>query len=214
MYQNRIHAGEILLNEIVKRGIDKSASFLFAVPRGGVEVAYPMAKALKKPIIPLIVHKIPSSFNRELAIGAISIFGDSYFNELSKTESPEYMEKITKETLKEVKERYKKYGVNFDFEEIKGKEVLLVDDGIATGATLFLAAKGLLKYAPSKIYTVVPVSSADGFELLSTVSTVISPIIDRYFIAVSQYYEEFSQLSEEQTARLIQESSNSATTGA
>jgi len=213
VYQNRIHAGKILLDEIIKRGIH-NASFLFAVPRGGVEVAFPIAGELKKPIIPLIVHKIPASFNSELAIGAISIFGDSYFNELSKTETSEYIEKTTKEALKEVKERFKKYGISFNFEKIRGKEVSLVDDGIATGATLFLAAKGLLKYKPAKIYTVVPVSPLDGFELLSTVSTVISPIIDRYFIAVSQYYEEFSQLSEEQTVKYIQESSNSATTGA
>jgi putative phosphoribosyl transferase len=214
VYQNRIKAGELLLNEIIKRGIDKHASFLFAVPRGGVEVAFPISQGLKKQIILLIVHKIPSSINKELAIGAVSIFGDSYLNELSRAESDAYIQKAIKAALDEVKERFEKYGTKFDFHNIKGKEVLLVDDGIATGATLFLAAKGLAKFEPKKIYTVVPVSSIDGLELLLPISEVISPIVDRYFIAVSQYYAEFSQLSEEQTIKHIQESSKSASTGA
>ncbi len=213
MYQNRIRAGEFLLNKILKRGIDKYASFLFAVPRGGVEIAFPIARSLKKRIIPIIVRKIPASFNKELAIGAVSIFGDSYLSELAKTEENNYIEKEVKETLKEVKEEFKKYGVEFNFNEIKEKEVVLIDDGIATGATLFLAAKGLLKFKPSRVYTIVPVASTDGAELLSSVSEVISPIIDRYFVAVSQYYIQFSQLSEKQTIRYIQESSKFATTG-
>ncbi len=213
MYQNRLQAGEILLKEITKRGIGKRASFLFAVPRGGVETAFPIAQGLKKPIVPIIVHKIPASFNKELAIGAVSIFGDSYLSNVAETEESTYVGKAVKETLKEVKKRFKKYGVEFNFDKIKEKEVILVDDGIATGATLFLAAKGLLKFNPSQIYTIAPIASTDGAKLLSSVSEVISPIIDRDFVAVSQYYIQFSQLSEKQTLGYIQESSKFATTG-
>ncbi len=214
MYQNRIQAGRVLLKEVSDRGIDSDASFLFAVPRGGVEVAYPIALALKMRIIPLIVHKIPASYDKELAIGAVSILGDTHLNEIAKNESIDYLDRVVKETLEEVKKRQRKFGVHFNFERIKGKTVLLVDDGIATGETLYLAASGLKKFEPKKIYVLVPVSSLEGFNLLSAISEVISPIVDPGFVAVSAYFEEFPQLSEEQTKRYIQNSLMFAERGA
>jgi putative phosphoribosyl transferase len=214
VYQNRISAGKVLLKEISERGIDTDASFLFAVPRGGVEVAYPIALALRMPIVPVIVHKVPASYNRELAIGAVSIFGDTHLNEIAKNESIDYLDSAVKETLKDVKMRERKFGVYFDFNKIKDKIVLLVDDGIATGETLFLAATGLKRFNPKKIYVLVPVSSVEGYNLLSAVSEVISLIVDPGFVAVSAYFEEFPQLSEEQTKRYIQNSLMFASNGA
>jgi len=76
LYINRIDAGKILLEEILKRGLATSLSFVFAIPRGGIEVAYPIAEGIGKRIVPVVVHKIPSSINEEFAIGAISVFGD------------------------------------------------------------------------------------------------------------------------------------------
>ncbi|NCO28962.1 MAG: hypothetical protein GW894_06955 [Caldiserica bacterium] len=73
MYINRIDAGKILLEEILKRGLATSLSFVFAIPRGGIEVAYPIAEGIGKRIVPVVVHKIPSSINEEFAIGAISV---------------------------------------------------------------------------------------------------------------------------------------------
>ncbi len=213
MLRNRIEAGRLLLKEIIKRGADRRISFLFAIPRGGVEVAFPVASGLRKQIIPLVVHKIPASYNKELAIGAVSQFGDVHFNELAKTESEDYIEKVVKEVRKEIEGRIKKFGVEFDFSSVKDKELLVVDDGIATGETLYLAVKGLLRFKPSVVHIAVPVSSAEGFEKLSEIADVISLVIDRYFYAVSVYYEEFPQLTEEETRHYILESSKFATRG-
>ncbi len=104
------------------------------------------------------------------------------------------------------KKRLKRFGSDFDFENIRNKTVLVIDDGIATGETLYLAVKELLKFKPFAVIVAMPVSSEEGFEKLSEVAFVIAPVIDRYFYAVSQYYEEFPQLTEEKTLYYISES--------
>jgi len=214
VYKNRVYAGKVLLKEITKRGFEKGLSFLFAVPRGGVEIAYPIAKALKLAILPLIIHKIPASYNSELAIGAISITGEAVLNELANGERSDYLESAKAKILAELKRREKSFGVKFDYKRIKGKDILLIDDGVATGETLFLAAKTLYELKPAKLYILVPVSSAEGYEKLKRFGEVICPVVDRYFYAVSQYYEEFPQLSENKVKEYIQESAKFAITGA
>ncbi|MGC9125370.1 MAG: hypothetical protein ACP5GW_04515, partial [Caldisericaceae bacterium] len=87
MYKNRIDAGNVLLEEISRRGLRDSLSFLFGIPRGGIEVAFPVAEGLHKEIIPLIVHKIPSSVSDEVAIGAITPDGEFILNDYASDES-------------------------------------------------------------------------------------------------------------------------------
>lgn len=206
MYRNRLEAGKTLYEIIKERGLDKSLSFVFAVPRGGVEVAYPIAKGLGKPIIPILVHKVPSSINEEFAIGAISVAGEMLLNEYAQGEKREYIDKIKKEMLLKLSERQDFFGVKFNFEDVKGKEVLIVDDGIATGETIYLAVLSVKRYEPSRTVVAVPVSSLEGYERMSQLGEVICPIVDRYFYAVSEYYEEFGQLSDIEARRYIEES--------
>ncbi len=206
MYRNRLEAGKTLYEIIKERGLDKSLSFVFAVPRGGVEVAYPIAKGLKKPIIPILVHKVPSSINEEFAIGAISVAGEMLLNEYAQGEKREYIDKIKKEMLLKLSERQDFFGVKCNFEDVKGKEVLIVDDGIATGETIYLAVLSVKRYEPSRTVVAVPVSSLEGYERMSQLGEVICPIVDRYFYAVSEYYEEFGQLSDIEARRYIEES--------
>jgi len=206
LYRNRINAGEILLDEILRRGLESGLSFVFAVPRGGIEIAYPIARGIGKRIVPLVVHKIPSSINEEFAIGAISVFGDITLNEYARGESEDYILQIKEEMLKKLKERVKFLGGEFDFNLVKGKNVLVVDDGVATGETLLLAVESIQKFEPSKTVIAIPVSSFEAYEKLSSLGEVICPLVDRYFYAVSEYYEEFSQLSDEEAKRYIEES--------
>ncbi len=206
MYRNRLEAGKTLYEIIKERGLDKSLSFVFAVPRGGVEVAYPIAKGLGKPIIPILVHKVPSSINEEFAIGAISVAGEMLLNEYAQGEKREYIDKIKKEMLLKLSERQDFFGVKCNFEDVKGKEVLIVDDGIATGETIYLAVLSVKRYEPSRTVVAVPVSSLEGYERMSQLGEVICPIVDRYFYAVSEYYEEFGQLSDIEARRYIEES--------
>jgi putative phosphoribosyl transferase len=208
LYRNRINAGEILLEEILKRGLASSLSFVFAVPRGGIEVAYPIAEGIGKRIVPVVVHKIPSSINEEFAIGAISVFGDITLNEYARNESEDYILKIKEEMLRKLKERVKFLGGEFDFNLVKGKEILVVDDGVATGETLVLAVESIREFEPSRTIIAIPVSSFEAYEKLSSLGEVICPLVDRYFYAVSEYYEEFSQLSDEEAKRYIEKSLN------
>jgi len=205
LYRNRVHAGELLLDEIVKRGLAESLSFLFAIPRGGIEVAYPIARGLKKEVFPLIVHKIPSSVNEEFAIGAISITGDYILNEYGREEYLAYIESVKGTLLKKLKKMEEFFGEKINFEDIEGKNVAVIDDGIATGETIFLGVKTLRHYKPKEILVLVPVSSLEGFEKLSEISTVICPLIDRHFYAVSSYFEEFLQVQEEIAKRYVEE---------
>jgi putative phosphoribosyl transferase len=206
LFRNRINAGEILLDEILRRGLESSLSFVFAVPRGGIEIAYPIARGIGKRIVPVVVHKIPSSINEEFAIGAISVFGDITLNEYARGESEDYILQIKEEMLKKLKERVKFLGGEFDFNLVKGKNVLVVDDGVATGETLLLAVESIQKFEPSKTVIAIPVSSLEAYEKLSSLGEVICPLVDRYFYAVSEYYEEFSQLSDGEAKRYIEES--------
>jgi putative phosphoribosyl transferase len=206
LFRNRINAGEILLDEILRRGLEASLSFVFAVPRGGIEIAYPIARGIGRRIVPVVVHKIPSSINEEFAIGAISVFGDITLNEYARGESEDYILQIKEEMLKKLKERVKFLGGEFDFNLVKGKNVLVVDDGVATGETLLLAVESIQKFEPSKTVIAIPVSSLEAYEKLSSLGEVICPLVDRYFYAVSEYYEEFSQLSDGEAKRYIEES--------
>ncbi|MGB9795042.1 phosphoribosyltransferase [Caldisericum exile] len=201
MFKNRLDAGERLANLISENGV--VFDFLFACPRGGVEVAFPIAKQFKKEIIPLFSHKIPSSINEEFAIGAVSIDGEYIINEYGKSEPGEYLEEIIRKTVDLLKKRKDGYGVSFDFTSIKDKIVLIVDDGIATGETLFVGVKSILKHKPKEIYVAVPVSSYEGYLKLSEISKVIALHIDKYFFAVSQYYDEFSQLSDDEVKKYL-----------
>jgi len=201
MFKNRLEAGKILANVVKDKNL--TCDFLFACVRGGVEVAYPIAKELKKEIIPLFVHKIPSSINEEFAVGAVSIDGEYTLNEYGEEEDKTYIEKVVKETIELLKNRAKNYGVNFDFTLVKDKVVFVVDDGIATGETLFTGINTLLKYKPKEIYVLVPVSSYEGFLKISNIAKVIALYVDRYFYAVSQYFDEFNQLTEEEVRNYI-----------
>jgi predicted phosphoribosyltransferase len=161
---------------------------------------------LGKPIIPILVHKVPSSINEEFAIGAISVAGEMLLNEYAQGEKREYIDKIKKEMLLKLSERQDFFGVKCNFEDVKGKEVLIVDDGIATGETIYLAVLSVKRYEPSRTVVAVPVSSLEGYERMSQLGEVICPIVDRYFYAVSEYYEEFGQLSDIEARRYIEES--------
>ena len=96
--------------------------------------------------------------------------------------------------------------MKFDYSIVRKKNILIVDDGIATGETLFLAAKTLKALNPAKLYVSVPIASLDGYEKLKQLGEVVCPIVDRYFYAVSPYYDEFPQLTEKTVKEYIQKS--------
>lgn len=206
MYKDRLNAGEVLLDNIIQRGFAMGLSFVFGIPRGGIEVAYPIAEGLHEAIIPLIVHKIPSSMSSEVAIGAITHNGEFILSEYAREEPESYLQEIIMELTGKLAEREKYFGSSFNLEDVFDKEVLIVDDGIATGETVLLSVKVLLKFSPKKVYVAVPVSSFEGYKLVAEFAEVVCPVVDRNFYAVGTYYEEFEQLADEQAKQYIEKS--------
>ncbi len=206
MFKNRIEAGELLLDYVKEHNL--TCDYLFGCIRGGIEVAFPLSEGLKKEIFPLFVHKIPSSINEEFAIGAVSIDGVYALNEYAEKEDDAYLKQIVDKTVELLKERAKIYGKDFNYQNLKDQIVFVVDDGIATGETLYAGVKSILQYKPKEVYVLVPVSSYEGFVKLSEISKVIALTIDKYFYAVSQYYEYFSQLDDSEVKKYIDISKN------
>ena len=206
MFKNRIEAGELLLDHVKENNL--TCDYLFGCIRGGVEVAFPLSEGLKKEIFPLFVHKIPSSINEEFAIGAVSIDGVYILNEYAKDEDEIYLKQILEKTVELLKERAKIYGKDFNYKNLKDQIVFVVDDGMATGETLYAGVKSMLLYQPKEVYVLVPVSSYEGFVKLSEISKVIALTIDKYFYAVSQYYENFPQLDDSEVKNYIDLSKN------
>ncbi|MEM3424053.1 MAG: phosphoribosyltransferase family protein, partial [Nitrososphaeria archaeon] len=162
-----------------------------------------IAKKFKKEIIPLFSHKIPSSINEEFAIGAVSIDGEYVLNEYGQSEDERYLKEIISKTVELLKKRAESYEFNFDLKSTKDKVLLVVDDGIATGETLYTGVKGLLKYNPKEVYVAVPVASYEGFIKLGEISKVLALRVDKYFFAVSEYYDVFGQLPDEEVKKYL-----------
>jgi predicted phosphoribosyltransferase len=199
MYYDRLEAGYILAKELYK--YKNTPGVVLAVPRGGVPIAYVVAKELEMTIDLLLTKKIGHPINSEYAIGAVSLT-DSFIVPHQEV----YKEYITNETeriRKRLKEMYLKFMGNREPESLKNKIVIVIDDGIATGNTLLSTVNMLRKCKPLKIVIAVPVASAEAIEKLSKeVDEIVCPLVPDFFYGVGGFYENFDQVSEEVIAYL------------
>lgn len=160
-----------------------------AIPRGGVVVGFEISRKLHIPIVPLVVKKIPSSGEPELAVGAIDPGGFSLGTK-------------NKEIENIVAERIKTYGHETDF---SGKNIILTDDGIATGATMETAVYYLKKMNARKIIVAVPVVGRSEYEKFSKiVDRVIALTIPENFRAIGEFYQNFDQVEESDVIQLLE----------
>ncbi len=180
--------------------------------RGGIPVAYEIAAALKSPLDVALVRKIGAPNQEELAIGAI-VDGKSpkiYLNEslISRINMPAgYLERIERVKLKEIREREKIYRREGEKIGAFGKTAIIVDDGIATGASVMVVIEAVKEEKPSKIIVAVPVIAADTLkELKNTVDKVVVLSAPEEFYAVGEFYEDFSQTTDHEVAELLQKS--------
>ena len=195
MYHDRIDAGLILAKALQKYKNDPGV--VLAVPRGGVPIAYIVARELGFPIDLLLTKKIGHPANNEYAIGAVSLT-DSYIVPHENI-PPDYIDKETKRIRKRLKEMYIKFMGDKEPESLKNKTVIVIDDGIATGNTLLSTINMLRKSNPSKIIIAVPVASESAIEKLSNfVDEIVCPLIPEIFFGVGAFYETFEQVSDEE----------------
>jgi len=206
IFSNREEAGKILGVKVKEKGYGKD-SLVLGIPRGGVVVAKEVAKILKCELDIIIPRKLRSPFNPELAFGAISddesiVIDESLVSLLNI--SKEYIEQEKKTQLEEIKRRRKKYKMDKLLPDMKGKTVILVDDGIATGATMKAGVISVKKKKPEKIIVAIPVASPQSVEELKEITDeVICLYAPAYFAAVGQFYTEFSQTSDDEVIEIL-----------
>ncbi|MDE3235198.1 MAG: phosphoribosyltransferase [Bacteroidota bacterium] len=202
MFTNREQAGIQLAAALTHyKGRD---AVILAVPRGGVPVAYEVAKYLELPMDIILTKKIGHPMNKEYAIGAASM--DDYFVITHEDVSQKYITSEVEDIRSKLKASYDKFINNRHQETLYNKIVIVVDDGIATGNTLLATVNLLKKSHPLKIIIATPVASSSGkIKLASVADEVISLLVPEEFYGVGAFYEDFEQVSDTEVICLLNE---------
>lgn len=203
-FRDRTDAGIRLANALAKyQGEDL---IIYALPRGGVPLGVEIAKRLNAPLDLLITKKIGHPRNPEYAIGAITEDGDPVCNqEEVEWVDRQWLEEETARMRLEIKRRREKYFGEIVQRQVEGKTVIIVDDGIATGYTMFASINEIKKRKPSKIVVAIPVTPEDiANKLRAIVDDLVSVQIDPFYLgAVGAYYDDFSQVEDEEVIALL-----------
>ncbi|NLO89773.1 MAG: phosphoribosyltransferase [Clostridia bacterium] len=205
-FAHRQDAGKRLAEEL--KEFENSNAVVVAVPRGGVAVAEPVAEKLKAPLEVVVPRKIGMPDNPELAVGALSPDGSVVLNHqllwwygLSEKELKPLIEK----ELGEIKRRMELYRRGRKPLDVRDKHAILVDDGIATGYTMFAAIEFLKKQGVAEITVAVPVAPKDtAKELSRRVQRTVILHIPEVFYSVGQFYGNFDQLTDEEVINILE----------
>lgn len=206
LFRDRIAAGRLLASALKEFENDKNA-IVIALPRGGVPVGYEVAKALNLPLDIVSPRKIGAPFNPEYAIGAITETGEGIFDNFAIAQlgvSKDYIDEQVQVEIRRAQERLKLYRNDKPPRNVKGKTVILVDDGLATGSTMKAAIISMKSESASKIVVAVPVAPKDtASEIERMVDQLVILQIPHLFYAVGQFYENFSQTTDEEVINLL-----------
>lgn len=208
-FKDRNQAGELLAQRLVELGYDHEPHLLvFALPRGGVPVAYPVARRLRAPLDVWVVRKLGTPGHEELAMGAIASGGGRVLNQEiveSLQISADTILAVERQQQAELQRREHLYRGHKPFPDLTGKTVLLVDDGLATGATMKAAIAAAQQQHPKRLVVAVPVAPPDTVaEIQSLVDEVVCLETPAFFQAVGLWYEHFPQTSDEEVLALLQ----------
>lgn len=205
-FNDRVDAGKKLAKELSKYA-NRSDVLILALPRGGVPVAFEVAKELNVKMDVFIVRKLGVPGNEELAMGAIASDNILVLNEdvIRSFQIPErVIDKVAENELKELGRRERAYRGDRPKPEIKGMTVILIDDGLATGATMRAAAAALKTKNPAKIVVAVPTAARDTCEFFGReVDEVICVATPEPFYGVGAWYEDFSQTTDKEVCELL-----------
>jgi putative phosphoribosyl transferase len=208
VYKDRKDAGLQLASRLTEYK-DREDVLVLALPRGGVVIGYEVAKALNCLLDIIIIRKIGFPGQTELAIGAVSETGAVVLNEdiiSTYTVSKEYIEEEISRQKKEISRRITLYRSGKGIPPLDGKIIILVDDGVATGATIKAAISTLKKEKIVRLVAALPVSSKDAEEeIKKMVDEWICPETPAGFTAVGNYYQDFTQVSDEEVVELLKQ---------
>lgn len=205
-FANRRQAGEKLAAKLTKYA-DRQDVLVLALPRGGVPVAYEVARALQAPLDVFLVRKLGVPGYEELAMGAIASGGVRVLNEevTSRIQLPDsVIDEVASREQKELERRERLYRGDQPAPNVQGLTVILIDDGLATGSTMRAASIALRQMRPVKIIVAVPVAASETCEAFrSEVDEVVCAAMPEPFMAVGAWYAEFSQTSDEEVRDLL-----------
>jgi putative phosphoribosyl transferase len=206
IFKDRADAGRRLAARLT-RYADSEDVLVLALPRGGVPVAYEVAKALKAPLDIFLVRKLGVPGYEELAMGAIASGGVRVINEdvVRHLNIPgEVIDAVAAEEQQELERRERAYRDNYPPPNVKGRVAILIDDGLATGSTMRAAAASLRMQKPRRIVVAVPVSSPEICdEFRSEVDEIVCAVTPQHFQGVGRWYKDFSQTSDGEVRELL-----------
>ncbi len=207
IFQNRSDAGRKLAEKLTEYA-NRNDVLILALPRGGVPVAFEVAERLGAPFDVFLVRKLGVPGHEELAMGAIASGGVRVLNHrtIDYLRIPDAaIDAVAEEEQRELTRREKAYRDNRPAPEIRGKTVILIDDGLATGATMRAAAVALKQMRPAKIIVAVPVASDETCrEFEQEVDAVICANTPEPFYGVGLWYHDFSQTTDDEVRELLQ----------
>ncbi len=209
IYKDRREAAEILAQKLKEKygeKLERENTVILAIPRGGVITGDIIAERLRVSLDVLVSRKIGSPFNPELAIGAVMHDGSFFPNEdiIKMLDIPRrYIDEQITIQIKEIERRLLKFRGSKIY-QLEGKFVILVDDGIATGATVFAAINWLSSQKNAKMIVAIPVGPKDTVMRLKTVADdVVVLQADLFFGAVGEFYEDFSQVMDDEVIEIM-----------
>jgi len=209
-FRDRTEAGRFLAESLSKYA-KRPDVVVLGLPRGGVPVAFEVARALNAPLDVFVVRKLGAPWQPELAMGAIATGGVRVLNNdvvrgLGITN--EEIESVAAEEQKELERRERVYRGGRPAPDVSGRTVILVDDGVATGTTMRAAIAALRKLGPARIIVGVGVSASQTYDELRTeVDEVLSASTPEFLFAISEGYERFPQTTDEEVRTLMERAS-------
>lgn len=210
IYRDRTQAGRLLAEVLRERGYGEpraAALLVLAIPRGGVVVGAEVARALNAPLDVWLARKIGAPGNPEFAIGSVSAHGEVLLDHATVRAlgvSHEYLEEAVRRERLELERRMIAFRGHAEPIRVEGRNVLLVDDGVATGATVFSALAALQRGGAAQRILAVPVAPREILPELETAAdavVVLEPAA--HFYAVGQFYEHFEQVPDAEVLRLL-----------
>jgi len=186
----------------------KGAIMVAALPRGGVPVAFEIAKALHAPLDLIVTHKLGAPENEEFAIGAVAEDGSSFVDpEASGFASKDYIKEEIRRQLGEIQKRIKKYRGGRPLPNLNKKIIILVDDGIATGNTMKAACALAKNQKAERVIVAVPVLPSDTLRSLQKMAEVVFLDTPKPFFAIGRFYRNFEQLTDEEVRSYLRDAS-------
>jgi len=206
VFRDRQQAGKRLAEELQKRGI--TGDIVLAVPRGGLPVGHAVAEAMGLGLDIVVARKMGAPGNPELAIGAVARDGSVWRNDRLIQQlgvDEDYVERTRRQEAENARAKFDRYRGDRPEPELSGKTVLIVDDGVATGATTIACIRLAYSEGAERVILAVPVAPPESVKRLQQeADQVIAVDQPTWFMAVGQFYEQFGQVSDEEAMAYLE----------